>query len=44
MVEANEELDFRTDLENYRIVSQILLILCIQKINLLTNNPKKILD
>ena len=40
-VEANEELGFQSDLRNYGIGAQVLADLGVQKMKLITNNPKK---
>lgn len=43
-VEANHQLGFSSDARDYRIAAYILKALHIQRIRLLTNNPKKIAD
>lgn len=42
-VEANNKLGFKADERDFRICAYILKLLKIKKVNLLTNNPKKII-
>lgn len=43
-IEANQQLGFKPDLRNYSIAAQILADLGIERVQLLTNNPRKIKD
>jgi 3,4-dihydroxy 2-butanone 4-phosphate synthase/GTP cyclohydrolase II len=42
-VEANEALGFAPDLRDYKVATQILFELKIKSVNLMTNNPEKII-
>ena len=41
-VEANHQLGFKEDERDYEIISEMINFLAIKKVNLMTNNPKKI--
>ena len=41
-VEANHQLGFKEDERDYEIISEMINFLAIKKVDLMTNNPKKI--